>query len=440
MLLLIQNGHLVTEYLDGRYDMLINKGRVVAIESKIELSADQRAEATCIDVAGKFIFPGGVDAHTHMELPIRDFFSVDDFSTGTLAALAGGTTTIIDFANQARGESLHTTLDKWKLKAQKAHIPVYFHLSITDVNAQTLKEMEEVHQQRGINSFKTFLAYKGMRLNDEQLCAVLRRSRELGTLVTAHCEMGEQIEQAVEQFVADKKLAPRYHRLSRPCSVEAEATAHFLKLAALEKSPAYVVHMSNGESVVALQEAKERGQLCYGETCIQYLLLDSDLYEQDFSYASRYILSPPLRPKEHQHRLWEALQNGILDVVATDHCPFTTDLRMLGKNDFRLIPNGIGGVEERMILLFSEGVMKKRITRQRYVEVTATNPAKIFGLYPQKGTLQVGSDADFFIVDPTVRWKLSNEQLHHRCDYSCYEGYSLQGKIIATYLAGKPQG
>jgi dihydropyrimidinase len=276
-----------------------------------------------------------------------------------------------------------------------------------------------------------------MRLNVDELRAVLKKSKELGTIVTAHCEMGEEVERSVANLIAQDKLAPRFHRLSRPAEVEGRATEHFLALAAAENSAAYVVHMSCRESVSALAAAKERGQECYGETCIQYLLLDSSLYEQSFEQASRYILSPPLRPKEHQATLWSALANGILDVVATDHCPFTTAQRQRGRDDFSKIPNGIGGLEERVILLFSEGVKQGRLTPQRFVEVMATNPAKRFGLYPQKGTLQVGSDADLIILDPDAKWTLTNDQLHHSCDYSCYEGWKVQGKIEQVYAAGK---
>lgn len=424
---LIKNGRLITESRDEICDVLITDGIVKKISSKLTDTADQ-----IIDATGLYIFPGGVDAHTHMELPAMGTFSSDDFKSGTLAAIAGGTTTIIDFANQSRGESLHVTLDKWLEKSKKAECATHFHVSVTDVNERTLQEMQEI-KLRGVNSFKTFLAYKGMRLTDEHMSAVMQKATSIGALVTAHCEMGEEVEKNVADFITADRLEPACHPLTRPARLEGEATEHFLALAHKNSCPSYVVHMTCKESVDALRSAKGRGQKCYGETCPQYLILDDSAYQQEFDQACKYILSPPLRAKHNQNPLWDAIADGTIDVVATDHCPFTLEQREKGRDNFTKIPNGIPGVQERMILMYSEGVAKGRISLQRYVELCCTNPAKIFGLYPQKGTLEVGSGGDFFLLDPNKHWKLANEQLQQNVDYSCYEGLQIQGQIVGCW-------
>lgn len=426
MSLLIKQARLVTDVRDEICDILIQDGKVKSIASSLDLQADE-----VINAKGMILIPGGVDAHTHMELPMMGTQSCDNFEQGTIAAVAGGTTTIIDFANQAKGESLHTTLDKWLKKSKNKKCETRFHVSITDVNERTIHEMKEIYD-RGVRSFKTFLAYKGMRLNDDELRSVMKEAVSIGALVTAHCEMGEQIERNVEQYLKEEKIAPKYHPQTRPPVIEGEATEHFLKIGKEMSCPSYVVHMSCKESVDALRKAKSSGQKCFGETCIQYLFLDDSLYEQEFEQASRYILSPPLRDRSHQAYLWEAISDGTVDVVATDHCPFTTKQRELGRSSFTHIPNGLGGVEERMILMYSEGVRKGRISLKRFVEVCCSNPAKIFGLYPQKGTLEEGSGADFVLIDPMIKWRLSNNQLHHQCDYTCYEGHEIQGKIVKS--------
>lgn len=427
--LLVQNGRVITDIFDDVCDLYIENGIIHSIGKNLSNSADK-----VIDAKDMLIFPGGVDAHTHMEIPMMGTYSSDTFESGTRAAIAGGTTTIIDFANQSKGESLHVTLDKWLEKSKNAKCETRFHVSVTDVNEKTLNEMEEI-SNRKVTSFKTFLAYKGMRLSDIELTSVMQKAKSLNCLVTAHCELGMEIEANVTKFISEGKILPKHHPQTRPVNLEGEATVHFLDLANQNNCPAYVVHMTCKDSAEALRTAKSRGQQCYGETCPQYLLLDDSLYDQDFTEASKYILSPPLRDKSNQKSLWEAIADGTIDVVATDHCPFTTKQRALGKDNFTKIPSGLPGVEERMSLMYSEGVSKNRISLKRYVELCCSNPAKIFGLYPKKGTLQVGSDADFFILDPNQSWIMHHSELNQNVDYSCYDGMEIEGKIILSYTS-----
>lgn len=321
--------------------------------------------------------PGGLDPHTHMELPVMGTFSSDDFKVGTQKALLGGTTSIIDFANQSKGESLHVTLDKWLEKSKKAVIPVYFHVSITDVTERTLKEIPEV-MKRGVNSFKVFLAYKNMMLNDTDLRKVMKACKENGATLLCHCEMGEEIEKNIARFKAEGKLHPKFHALSRPSHLEAAATKHFLDLAIEEGCLAYVVHISCAGAVDALRSAKKKSKNVFGETCPQYLTLDDSLYEQNAEEACNYILSPPLRKKSDQDAIWRGIFDGTIDTLATDHCPFTHEQKLVGVLDFTKIPNGLGGVGERMNLFYKEGVLKRKMSLTKYVELTSYNASKIF--------------------------------------------------------------
>ena len=430
--LLIQNATIVTSFGKRVGDVLCENGEITQIATNIDpINVDE-----LIYASGLYLLPGGIDAHTHMEIPMMGTESSDSFESGTYAAAKGGTTSIIDFANQSKGESLHETLDKWLAKASNCYGDYSFHLAVTDVNEKTLLELKDL-KERGISSFKTFLAYKAMRLNDQEIRSLMREIKSLGAMMTTHCEMGEEVEKNIELLLSEKKLTPKYHPESRPEKVEAEATKHLLDLSIEENCPAYIVHMTCKGSVDALRAAKKKSKTVFGETCIQYLLLDCSKYDQEFGEASKFILSPPLREKNNQKALWEALRDGTIDVVATDHCPFTTDQRKAGKENFTKIPNGLGGVEERMILLFSEGVMKERISLERYVELSSTNPAKLFNLYPQKGEIAVGSDADLILIDPTISQTIHIEDLHTNVDYSAYEGMQVQGKITQTVIKGK---
>lgn len=431
--LLIKNGIVVTaEYVEKK-DILIKEGKIVLVENHISEAADK-----IIDAKGNYIMPGGIDAHTHMELPVMGTFSSDDFSTGTKAALMGGTTTIIDFANQVRGESLRETIDHWYKKANdKVYCDYGLHLSVTEVNDKTIAELPKIISEDGITSFKTFLAYDAMKLSTEDLKRLMIEIQKLGAMVTTHAENGKMVDSLIRKHLEEGKTTPNYHPLSRPDTAESDATGTMMMLAKETNCPTYIVHMTCKGAVNHLRHARESGLPVLGETCPQYLLLDESLYQNtNFDQSARFVMSPPLRAREDRDALWRALRRGDIAVVATDHCPFTLEQKRAGINNFTKIPNGAPGVEDRMELLYTEGVENRLIDLQTYVKVTSTNPAKIFGIYPQKGEIAIGSDADLVLIDPSIIHELKAETQHMRVDYNCYQGRILKGKIDKVLLAG----
>ncbi len=429
----VVNGTIVTAVDRYVADIRVDGGRIVAIGAGVADTCDER-----IDASGLIVLPGGIDAHTHFALPFGGTVSADDFETGTRAALFGGTTTCIDFAVQYKGQPLQQGLDAWHAKAAgKACGDYAFHLIVADVNKQSLLDMKPL-TEAGVTSFKLFMAYPGVFLSsDGEIFQALQRARELGALVQMHAENGGVIDVLVQQALAAGKTAPVYHALTRPSIAEGEATHRAIALAEIAGAPIYIVHMTASEAADAVTEARARGVRVYGETCPQYLFLDEDHYREPGFAGAKYVMSPPLRPKGHGERLWRALQTDQLSVVATDHCPFCMkEQKELGKNDFSKIPNGAPGVENRLQLLYHGGVAGKRFDLHRFVQITSTSPAKIFGLFPRKGTIAVGSDADMVLFDPRGRHTLSVKTQHMNVDYNTYEGMELEGKIVKVIARG----
>ena len=364
-------------------------------------------------------------------------FSSDNYETGTRAALHGGTTTVIDFILQTQGKSLRHALEQWQGRMQgNLFGDLSWHMAVTDFNDETKKEVKEMIEQEGITSFKTFMAYKGaLMIDDRQMVGLMNEVKAQGGLVTVHATNGDMIDFLVQKHRAEGKMAPLYHYLSQPEITEAEASGRFADMAWHTGVPAYIVHMTCEGALNHVRDATRRNQRVLAETCIQYLLLDASLYEQ--ADGAKWVMSPPLREKKDQAALWGAIEQGSIQVVATDHCPFMMAQKAMGSADFSKIPNGHPAIEHRMELLFSEGVNKKRISLNKFVEVTATNPAKIFGMFPRKGTIGIGSDADIVILDPNEKHTLSAKTHHMNVDYSGYEGMQLTGKVKTVILRGQ---
>ncbi|MET8505297.1 dihydropyrimidinase [Streptomyces sp. NPDC004787] len=435
---LIRGGLVVTAADELHADVLIEDGRVVALAAHgSDVAAGWTAERI-IDATDRYVIPGGVDAHTHMELPFGGTFASDTFETGTRAAAWGGTTTIVDFAVQTVGRSLREGLDAWYAKADgNCAVDYGFHMILSDVNEHTLKEMDRLVQE-GISSFKLFMAYPGVFYSDDgQILRAMQRGAENGGLIMMHAENGIAIDVLVEQALARGETDPRYHGEVRKTLLEAEATHRAIQLARVAGSPLYVVHVSAEEAVAELAAARDMGLPVFGETCPQYLFLSTDnLAEPDFEGA-KYVCSTPLRPREHQAALWRGLRTNDLQVVSTDHCPFCfVGQKELGRGDFSRIPNGLPGVENRMDLLH-QAVVDGHISRRRWIEIACATPARMFGLYPQKGTLAPGADADVVIYDPHTTQTLSVTTHHMNVDYSAYEGKTVTGQVETVLSRGE---
>jgi len=433
MSILIKNGRVVTAVSDSVADIYIEGEVIKAIGSNLQVKADK-----VIDAAGLMVFPGGIDPHVHLAMPFMGTFSSDDYETGTRAALYGGTTTVIDFVLQTQGDSLKNALTDWQSRATGTAVGDYsFHMAVTDFNEDTKAEIAQMINEEGITSFKTFMAYKGaLMIDDRQMVGLMEEVKKQGGMVTTHATNGDMIDFLVAKHRGEGKTAPLYHYLSQPEVTEAEASARFSDMANYTGCPGYIVHMTCEGALNAIRDAGKRNQKVFGETCIQYLLLDASLYEQDFEGA-KWVMSPPLREKKDQAALWAGINQGLLQVVATDHCPFMWAQKLMGKNDFSKIPNGHPAIENRVELLFSEGVNKGKISLQKFVEVSSTNAAKLFGMFPRKGTLAVGSDADIVLFDPNEKHTLSAKTHHMNVDYSAYEGWQVTGKVKTVLLRGK---
>jgi len=431
--LLIRNGTIVTATDHYQADVFIKDEKITAIAATLDEGADRS-----IDASGCYLFPGGIDAHTHMELPFMGTFASDTFHTGTLAGLYGGTTTIVDFAIQTQGESLESAIQDWHRKADGHAVGDYaFHCAVTDFNQETRKEIPRIINELGINSFKTFMAYKGfLMIDDRQMFELMQELVKHGGIITTHAENGDLVDNLVQKFLAEGKTGPRYHVLSRPPMFEAEASGRVIDLAHQAQCPLYIVHMTCEESLARVRAATLRNQKVHVETCVQYLLLDDSLYFQDGFEAAKFVMSPPLRKAKDQEALWAAINQNLVQHVATDHCPFCLNQKEMGIDDFSKIPNGAPGIEHRVELMYSEGVHQGRISLNKFVDVTSTGAAKIFGLFPRKGTIAVGSDADIIVFDPEVAHTISAETHHMMVDYSVYEGWEVQGKCRTTILRG----
>jgi len=434
--LLIKNGKIITVTDQYESDIFVEDGVIKAIGVGLDYTADRT-----IDAKGHYIFPGAIDVHTHLELPFMGQVSTDDFESGTSAGIAGGTTTLIDFVVPGKQQSLLEALEDWKRKAKSAVSDYGFHMAITWFSEQVAKEMAQCVHQEGVTSFKAFMAYKGaIMVDDGEIVSILKTAKSLGALVSAHCENGEIIAELQDQMEREGKLSPMYHEKSRPSYVEGEATHRFTALARALDVPIYVVHVSCAEAVEAISKARSRGQLVFGETCPQYLLLDDSVYQKpDFAGAS-YVMSPPIRPKGHADALWGALRSGQLQVVATDHCPFhLKGQKEMGRDDFRNIPNGGPGIEDRLSLLYTYGVLENRINLNQLVDIACTRPAQLFGMYPQKGAIMVGADADIVIWNPEPEKVISAKTHHHRNDVSIYEGFRTKGAPTWVVVGGRVQ-
>ncbi len=431
--LLIKNGTVVTATDQSIADLYIEGEKIHTIGTNLSMKADRT-----IDAKGSYVFPGGIDAHTHMELPFMGTYASDTFESGTLAGLHGGTTTIIDFAIQKQGDSLGNALNAWHEKADGKAVGDYaFHMAVTDFNDKTRTEIKDLVEKQGITSFKMFMAYKGaLMVDDRQTIALMEEVKKYGGMVTTHAENGDMVDHLIAKNRAAGNTAPKYHVLSRPAIVEEEATGRIIDLAHQGDHPLYIVHMTCEEALERVRWATKRNQKVWVETCVQYLLLDESLYFKEGFEGSKWVMSPPLRKKKDQDALWSGINQGLVHTVATDHCPFCMDQKKMGLNDFSKIPNGAPGVEHRMELMFSEGVVKGKISLQKFVDVTSTAPARIFGLAPRKGIIAIGADADLVILDPKKAHTISVKTHHMNCDYSAYEGWNVSGKITHTILRG----
>jgi dihydropyrimidinase len=433
---LIKNGTIVTAVDQYQGDLLIEGETIAVIGMALDIPAANVDKV--IDATGKYVLPGGIDVHTHMDMPFGGATSADDFETGTRAAAFGGTTTIVDFAIQYRGQTLHTAWETWAKKAEgKAVVDYGFHMIITELNDQVEGEMDALVGQ-GITSFKLFMAYPGVfMLDDASIFKALLRTANNGGTICMHAENGGVIDVLVQRALAQGKTAPKYHALTRPARAEAEATHRAIALSEIAGVPIYIVHLSAAEALEMVTEARDRGLPAFAETCPQYLFLSYDDYEEPGFGGSKYVMSPPLRDKAKQDQLWRGLAFNDLQCISTDHCPFCMKEKRLGENDFSKIPNGAPGVETRMSLVYDGGVRPGRISLNRFVELTSTSPAKIFGLFPRKGTIAPGSDADIVVFDPNRTITLAARTLHMNCDYNPYEGRQVTGATDTVLSRGR---
>ena len=437
MSILIKNGRVITAVDDYMGDVFIENETVSLIGKSLEMEADE-----VIDASGKYLFPGGLDPHTHLDMPFGGTVSADDFETGTLAAAHGGTTTLIDFAIQTKGHSTLEALDTWHAKAEgKTAIDYGFHMIVTDLDDKRLHEMKMLADD-GVTSYKLFMAYPGvLYVDDGTIYRAMRAAGENGTVVCMHAENGIVIDEIVKIALAEGKTEPKYHALTRPTRMEAEGVHRAIAIAEVAHVPVYIVHLSSSDALEQVMLARNRGVHAFAETCPQYLFLDHSYYEQEGFEGAKYVMTPALREKWNQDELWKGLRFGNLQSISTDHCPFCfKDQKILGIDDFSKIPNGGPGVENRMSLVFNGGVNSGRISLNKFVELTSTAAAKTFGLFPKKGTIAIDSDADIVIFDPQRKETISvnNACTHHmNVDYNAYEGFEVTGFTETVLSRGK---
>ncbi len=431
---LIKNGRIITSEQDYIADIYVENETITTIGSTLNIAADN-----VIDAAGKYVIPGGVDVHTHLDMPFGGTTSCDDFETGTKAAAFGGTTCIIDFATQSKGTRMRDALDVWWKKAgNKATIDYGFHMIVTDLPEAHIEDMSDMVRE-GITSFKLFMAYPNVLMTDDAtIFRAMRHTAKTGALVCMHAENGNVIDLIVQQALAEGKTAPIYHALTRPTTAEGEAVNRSIALAEMAGAPVYIVHLSSNDALEKVAEARDKGLPVYAETCPQYLFLSLDDMNKPGFEDAKLVFTPPLREKWNQEKLWAGLKKNTLQVVSTDHCPFCfKEQKELGLHDFTKIPNGGPGIEHRLQLMFDGGVRQGKISLNRWVELTSTTPAKMFGLYPRKGTIAVGSDADIVIWDPEKEYTISVHTHHMAVDYSMFEGRKVKGNIDTVLSRGE---
>ena len=435
MKILIRNGTVVNATDIIRADVLIENGIIIAVGTGLDCQ-----NAKIIEAAGKYLFPGAIDPHTHLDMPFGDATTCDDFYSGTKAAVMGGVTTIVDFAMQRKGQTLNQAINNWHKRADgKCFSDYSFHVAITDCNDAVIAELKTLIEQTGVSTVKMFLAYKGLfQIDDGVMLKVFRAARDSGILVGLHCENGDIIEVLTTEAINAVQTAPIYHALTRPDYTEAEAITRAAAIAAAADVPLYIVHLSSAKGLAATLAARQRGQTVYIETCPQYLLLDdSRYYEPEFGGA-KYVMSPPLRKVEDNKILWQALKANTVNVVASDHCAFNfANQKQAGRDDFRKIPNGAPGIETRFALLYSYGVATGKISLNQFVRLLSAEPAKLMGMYPQKGTITAGSDADIVIFNPACESVITATTLHQAVDYTQYEGFIQKGAIEQVLIRGQ---
>jgi dihydropyrimidinase len=434
MSVLIKGGTVVTADWLGTADVLIEGETISAVGAGLEAPGVEVVDAT-----GRFVLPGGIDVHTHLAMPLGDIASSDDFYTGHVAAAFGGTTTHLDFANQSKGASLGDALDEWHARARdKACIDYGFHVTVTDVNDAVLDEIAEL-PGRGVSTVKMLMAYKGrIMVSDEELFLTMQRAREAGILTMVHCENGDVIDILVREALARGHIAPKYHALTRPPQLEGEATGRAIAMAEVLHAPLYVVHVTCEDALTRVQEARARGSRVIAETCVQYLFFTADNLDTNGFEGAKWVCSPPFRQRKDHEALWNALEDGTLSVVSTDHCPFYYGTqKVLGQDDFSRIPNGCPGIEDRLPVLYEAGVNGGRFDLQRFVDLTATAPARVFGLDGRKGAIAPGYDADIAIWNLDVERTISVVTSHSAVDYNLYEGMKVRGSPEQVYLRGK---
>jgi dihydropyrimidinase len=427
---IIKNGTIVTADLTYKADIRIENGTIT------EIGPDLSGGDT-LDASGCYVMPGGIDPHTHLEMPFMGTYSADDFESGTRAALSGGTTMVVDFCLPSPKQSLLEALSMWDNKTSKASCDYSFHMAITWWGEQVFNEMADV-VDRGITSFKHFMAYKGaLMVNDDEMFASFQRCAELGALPLVHAENGDVVASMTEKLLAEGNSGPEGHAYSRPPEVEGEATNRAIMIADMAGVPVYIVHTSCEQAHEAIRRARQAGKRVYGEPLVQHLVLDEgEYFNQDWDYAARRVMSPPFRNKQHQDSLWAGLQSGSLQVVATDHCAFTTAQKRNGIGNFAKIPNGTGGLEDRLPVLWTKGVNTGRLTMNEFVAVTSTNIAKILNMYPKKGAILVGADADLVVWDPTRKKTISADKQQSAIDYNVFEGIEVTGLPRFTLTRG----
>ncbi|NOY49626.1 MAG: dihydropyrimidinase [Chlorobi bacterium] len=434
MKLLIKNGHIINEDESFQADILCEGGKITQISKHID---QQLIDCDFIDARGKYLLPGGIDPHVHFHLPTKAGFSSDDFLSGSKAALFSGTTSIIDFVTPKKGQKLPDALKERLIEAKSCRCNYSFHISPIEWR-DSLKEEISYCINKGYRTFKVYMAYKdSIGLDDSSLKKVMKVVAAEGGTITVHCEMGDEIEALRNKFISENKTSVEYHPLSRPNDTESRAVKKALELAKEASCPIYIVHVSTKESLRYIKQAKKLGQEVYAETCPQYLLLNDTKYIGDFYDTAKYVMSPPLRKEDDNLALWEALGDGTIDTMGTDHCPFSQSQKNNGHNDFRKIPNGAGGVEHRLKLLYTYGVLTSKITINQFVALTSTNAARIFGMLPDKGIIKVGADADITIWNPEANSTISGKNHFSRCDLEIYEGYTVKGNADFTILGGE---
>lgn len=429
--LVIKNGLIINADASYKGDVAIRDGKIAAIGSNFKAEKE-------VDADKLYILPGGVDVHTHLNMPFMGTFSSDDFETGSKAAALGGTTSIVDYAMQKKGTSLLDALEEWHKKAEnKCHIDYGFHLGLTDINENILNELESLPSM-GVSTVKLFMAYNNaLRCPDLLLLEVFNILKEHSILPMLHCENGDIIEFLSKKFIDNGKTAPLFHSVVHTPNSEAEAIFRAITYSSIFKLGIYVVHLSSKEGLQVIYDALGKGTKVFVETCPQYLILDESLYKNEFLEASKYVMSPPLRDKDSKEALWKALYEGVINVIGTDHCPFFLEQKKMGRDDFTKIPNGAPGIETRLVLIFSEGVVGNRISKEQFVNLCCLNPAKLTGLYPLKGAIAPNFDADLVIFDPHKKWRITKDNLHENVDYTPYEGMNVTGAVVDVMSKGR---